>query len=538
MPNKDIVYKTFRAEVKEVDAEAGTVNMLIPMSSGSKDRDNEIIEPSAFKKGLTEFKKRPILVSSHNYWDLRNQIGELKDIKVTDEGLFAMPQYYIGQGNEQADWGFNLASKGRAAFSVGFIPQKVEPIEEEKGDAYGNRRYTQVELLEISQVVVPSNRDAIQESRAKAFGQDPIVGDMLAEMEAEVEAEEVKKPYPNEHACRLRNPDDFEDDSFKRTEREHEGKKYSVIMGRLKGEDTMTEQAYRYDKDVWTEKEAEAHCDDHDGTFEAASEPPKKVVLVKDEFTVPISPELAAELGMESKGAISYQSAHPNGTPKADEAEKWDGAAEVRDAEVDDLKAMCLWVDPDHDDTKTGYKLPHHKSDGKHTLVWKAVAACGAIIMGGRGGVDIPDADMAGVKAHLAKHYAEFDKEPPWEKSVSQQELMDEMAYMGKLFQTVGISDEAMPLAMKLATDIIKRFTGADIPEDIQAKVGAVLNAKNLERLETIKELAQKVIDSAKHAEDDGDKQVEPETRSPLTAEDIKPVVEEVIARLKGKVTV
>lgn len=79
-------------------------------------------------------------------------------------------------------------------------------------------------------------------------------------------------PYPNEHACRLRNPDDFQAGSFRRTSRESDGKKYDVIMGRLKGEETMTEQAYRYPKDSWTETEACDHCQEHDGTCEPASE--------------------------------------------------------------------------------------------------------------------------------------------------------------------------------------------------------------------------------------------------------------------------
>lgn len=79
-------------------------------------------------------------------------------------------------------------------------------------------------------------------------------------------------PYPNEHACRLRDPGDFQPDSFRRTQREHEGKTYACIMGRLKGETTMTEQAYRYPKDAWDADEARAHCADHDGTFEAAGE--------------------------------------------------------------------------------------------------------------------------------------------------------------------------------------------------------------------------------------------------------------------------
>jgi len=79
-------------------------------------------------------------------------------------------------------------------------------------------------------------------------------------------------PYPNEHTCRLRDPDDFQPDSFRRVERKHDGKKYSIIMGRLKGEETMTEQAYRYDKEIWTEAMARQHCQDHDGSFEPASD--------------------------------------------------------------------------------------------------------------------------------------------------------------------------------------------------------------------------------------------------------------------------
>ena len=78
-------------------------------------------------------------------------------------------------------------------------------------------------------------------------------------------------PYPNEHACRLKSPGSFKPGSFKRTTRKSAGKVYSIIMGRLKGETTMTEQAYRYDKKTWTASSAGAHCKDHDGTFEAAA---------------------------------------------------------------------------------------------------------------------------------------------------------------------------------------------------------------------------------------------------------------------------
>ena len=91
-------------------------------------------------------------------------------------------------------------------------------------------------------------------------------------------------PYNSEHSCRLRDPDDFQADSFRRTSRESDGKQFFVIMGRLQGEDTMTEQAYRYPKDTWTEAEARKHCKEHDGiAFEPASEGENSESLLDEE---------------------------------------------------------------------------------------------------------------------------------------------------------------------------------------------------------------------------------------------------------------
>jgi len=88
-------------------------------------------------------------------------------------------------------------------------------------------------------------------------------------------------PYPQEHACRLKDPKLFQSDSFRRGERNHNGKKYSVIFGRLKGKTKMTEQAYRYNKKTWSASEAGAHCRSHKGKFEAAQEE-KKSEAAKD----------------------------------------------------------------------------------------------------------------------------------------------------------------------------------------------------------------------------------------------------------------
>ena len=95
----------------------------------------------------------------------------------------------------------------------------------------------------------------------------------------------VQKPYANEHACRMRDPDDFDPDTFRRISRDNEefpdgsGKIYpiSLILAKLKGasgaDDSMVLQAFRYPKKKWDADTAKAHCKHNKGqSFEVASE--------------------------------------------------------------------------------------------------------------------------------------------------------------------------------------------------------------------------------------------------------------------------
>jgi len=74
-------------------------------------------------------------------------------------------------------------------------------------------------------------------------------------------------PYPSEHACRIRQPGEFQENSFRRIKQG----KLSIIIGKLKGKTTTTTQAFRYPKESWTADEARAHCKKQGGSFEAAS---------------------------------------------------------------------------------------------------------------------------------------------------------------------------------------------------------------------------------------------------------------------------
>lgn len=164
------IIKIFQAEIKSVDVDNKTLTVLV--SSNKVDRYGDVVLPEAFKKHLKIYKAHPVLLSSHDYYDLRKQIGEAKSVKITEEGLEATFVYYAGEGNPEADWGWTLAQKKIASFSIGFMGLDYEWIKEKDKDT-GNeyitgRKFTEIELLEISQVLVPANRQSVQERIAYA----------------------------------------------------------------------------------------------------------------------------------------------------------------------------------------------------------------------------------------------------------------------------------------------------------------------------------------------------------------------------------
>ena len=192
-------HKLIRAETKVEDAERGLVRAVV--STEAKDRDNDIIRQEDWD--LDAFQRHPVLLSSHSYGKLTNQIGEWTEMAVRrardgkgldDAGgepvLEGLARYYIGEGNPEADWGFKLAEKGMAAYSVGFIPDMSKAVKLGKGDEWGGFEFKGQELLEASQVTIPSNRDGLQ--RMKGFEDlHPVVASLVAESLEQEEAEQM-----------------------------------------------------------------------------------------------------------------------------------------------------------------------------------------------------------------------------------------------------------------------------------------------------------------------------------------------------------
>ena len=165
--------KIANARTKQIgDAAAGLVSATL--STENMDRDGDIIRAASWE--LDAFMAHPVLLASHNYGSLTNQIGEWQDVHVEGESLVGVAKYYVNEGNAEADWGFALAAKGMAAYSVGFIPdfEQAEKISDEGWwPTYDFKGGT--ELIETSHVTVPSNRESLQNG-LKAFGAHMLPG--------------------------------------------------------------------------------------------------------------------------------------------------------------------------------------------------------------------------------------------------------------------------------------------------------------------------------------------------------------------------
>jgi hypothetical protein len=88
------------------------------------------------------------------------------------------------------------------------------------------------------------------------------------EVHEEHGGDEEEMPFPNEHACRLKPPGNFDRFNRKNCEQKSSGKCIDVIYGIKAGKSEI--QALRYPKGTWTEASARSHCSSRGGSFEPA----------------------------------------------------------------------------------------------------------------------------------------------------------------------------------------------------------------------------------------------------------------------------
>lgn len=121
-----------------------------------------------------------------------------------------------------------------------------------------------------------------------------------------------------------------------------------------------------------------------------------------------------ASRGVDLRAAVEWATTRgaipPHVTPRDPDMDaEWDADAELEDVkDGEQLKRMHAWMDPDGDpDDPESFKLPHHHADG--TVNWRALGNAMARL----NQADIPDDELAACHAHLAGHYAQYEREAP-----------------------------------------------------------------------------------------------------------------------------
>jgi len=368
------IRKNFIASAVEEVKMEGTDDRILRfiISSSSVDRDNDTLDVNGWDVG--NYLKNPVVLFGH---DGRSPpVAKANNVFFENDFFKSDAQFMPKDMYEFSDMLYKMYLGGyMRATSVGFNPSEYKFSD----DRDWGIDFKKQELLEYSLVPVPSNPDAIMEARKSGIETSPLMGwaeEMLDTKEYKgllVPRSTIEKMY-----------------------KDADGKSKVTIWVDSNGVTVESEDN--------TEKNLNETGETNDNNNENEGK--------------------TKDLDMKlDKKPISYASAHADGTPKAAEDVKWDGPSEIANADVADLKVMSSWVDEENQDTKGAYKLPHHKSDAEHTLIWKGVSAAMGALLGARGGVDIPDTERKGVYNHLVKHYKEFDKEPPEFKHVEAQTL-------------------------------------------------------------------------------------------------------------------
>jgi HK97 family phage prohead protease len=132
--------------------EAGTYTFRA--STAAVDRQNEVIDQQGWDLGA--YKANPVILDSHRYGSIDDILGKASRVEVMSEGLEIDVQFAPTAKGQMAQ---QLVEDGMLrTVSVGFRSKGRRP-----GQRSGEpMTHTAMELLEVSMVAIPANREAVR----------------------------------------------------------------------------------------------------------------------------------------------------------------------------------------------------------------------------------------------------------------------------------------------------------------------------------------------------------------------------------------
>lgn len=263
---KTIPFKGF----KIIDEDLGIVEHLVSIF-GNEDLGGDVVHPGAFTKTIKERGGRIRVLDSHRRSSILDVLGKpltlkeiprdklpseiLEDYPEATGGLWARTQFLLDTPEGKGAFA-RIKSGAVNEFSFGYDTLDEDFSDDEKGHEVRNLRT--LRLWEYSPVI---------------FGMNPATTVTGVKSEDEEDAPVSKgegeegKPAPdvteNTIRMRVRDPGAFQEGSFRTVNIGDKGNGISAVMGRLKGETTMTIQSYVFDKSKWTVERARKWVADH-----------------------------------------------------------------------------------------------------------------------------------------------------------------------------------------------------------------------------------------------------------------------------------
>ncbi|HXH11163.1 MAG TPA: hypothetical protein VNP04_15550 [Alphaproteobacteria bacterium] len=394
-------------EVKQMEGDEAGRRVRLVISTGSVDRDNDVIRLDGWD--LVAYRQNPVVLWAHQYY--APPIATCESVSVEDSRLMAVDVFMERDLSPFADTIYRMLTHPRRflrAASVGFRPLEWTYDEQRRG--YNILRQ---ELLEHSIVPVPAQAEALSDAKSVGIELGPLkewaarcLDEWCEERGMLLPRETVERLYG---ACRdlcggsvtmsLPTPAPAAPAAQPEPAPVSEEAGQQPAKGTKAGRVLSTKNEQRIRQAVTLLSEVLGELDDED----ESSEDEEKVVTpapVVEKGVVPgdVSTELAAEDTEWSALRLSDFTDEPWSDLTAPEKRR--------------IARHFAWAEAMPPETFGGLKLGHHRaSDG--AIVWRGVAAAMAVLMGARGGVDLPEEDRRPVYNHLARHYRAFEREPP-----------------------------------------------------------------------------------------------------------------------------
>ncbi len=306
-----MINKFYISDAKVLDERMGIVEAYVN-TMGIRDADGDIIDPAAFNASIKSNLPIPVL-AGHDQSKLVGKVVFAQPEKTgagDEHRLYTRMQMNLDTQVGQEAYS-NIAGEYIREWSVGFNLPDGDSVVYDRAGKETVRRILNLDWVEVSAVIrgaspststiaakalkAPNTYATREDAEARATelgcsGSHSMMveGESVfmpcrthTRYEAVIEGGEYVapdpeiKPYPNFHACRILDPDNF--DRFRTSsetieEGDYDGKEVEILFGRNEDTGEWSLTSYRMPIEEWSEAEARTFCRAHDGIlFEPAT---------------------------------------------------------------------------------------------------------------------------------------------------------------------------------------------------------------------------------------------------------------------------